>query len=340
MHEYDDLQLFFAYLGKTLTELYGHGDELFTQWYKLAPEPADGLREIINSQSIDVVHSHNAPDSLTNLFIELFGDQIPVIHDIHDLLSVRDTPYQDGFANNMVGKEILAEERGAIERSQAVIAVSDEIFRITSQQYCLPSKILTFPNYIPQRFVPPSLPEKTRPNSTRARIVYQGFLSNNNGHYDLTQIFAALAETGVELHIYPSRDNPSYRAFAAASPNIAYHNHLSPEQLFPELTQYDFGWAGFNSKLNKRHLDTVLPNKAFDYIACGVPVITFPHKSLKAFIETHDLGIVIEDMADLKQALDCESTEKLHQNVTKKRYQFTVEAHIHKVRHLYEQLML
>ncbi len=115
--------------------------------------------------------------------------------------------------------------------------------RITARAYQLPEKTLVFPNYIPQRFVPKKLPEKNDVDYDRVRMVYQGFLSNNKGHYDLMDIFAAIGETGVELSIYPSRDNPTYRKFAADKPNIFYNNHLSPEDLFPELTQYDFWWS-------------------------------------------------------------------------------------------------
>ncbi len=339
MQMYDDVQLFFAYLGRTLTEFYGHGDELFARWFKLTPDPAAKLQEIVNTFPIDLVHSHNAPDSLSNLFIDLFGNQIPIIHDIHDLLSARRTPYQDGFNNRMSYERIVEEEKNAIERSHAAIVVSDEILRITARAYQLPEKTLVFPNYIPQRFVPKKLPEKNDVDYDRVRMVYQGFLSNNKGHYDLMDIFAAIGETGVELSIYPSRDNPTYRKFAADKPNIFYNNHLSPEDLFPELTQYDFGWAGFNATLNSSHIDTVLPNKVFEYIACGLPVVIFPHKSLKAFLEIHNLGVIIEDVNELMPALHDNGIEILRQNLIKNRNRFTIEAHIHQVRQIYEQVM-
>ena len=339
MQMYDDVQLFFAYLGRTLTEFYGHGDELFARWFKLTPDPAAKLQKIINTCPIDLVHSHNAPDSLTNLCIKLFGNRIPIIHDIHDLLSARRTPYQDGFDNRMSYERIVEEEKCAIERSQATIVVSDEILRITARAYQLPEKTLVFPNYIPRRFVPKKLPENKDVNCDRIRMVYQGFLSNNNGHYDLMDIFAAIGKTGIELNIYPSRDNPSYRKLAADNPNIFYHNQLSPEDLFPQLTQYDFGWAGFNATFNSSHTDTVLPNKVFEYIACGLPVVIFPHKSLKAFLEFHNLGVVIQDVNELMPALLDNGIKLLRQNLIENRKRFTIEAHIHQVRQIYEQAM-
>ena len=38
------IQLGFAYQGKTLSEWYGSGDELFERWWDLGAEPIKGLR--------------------------------------------------------------------------------------------------------------------------------------------------------------------------------------------------------------------------------------------------------------------------------------------------------
>jgi len=52
--------------------------------------------------------------------------------------------------------------------------------------------------------------------------------------------------------------------------------------LLDEITQYDFGWAGFNvNRKNREHLDVALPNKVFEYVGCGLPVLAFPHKDIR-----------------------------------------------------------
>ena len=118
IYQYPDITLMFVYRGKTLTELYGHGDELFAAWFPLSDDP---VRE---------------------------------------------------------------QERLAIERSNAVIAVSDETINIARQHYQLPDLTYVFPNYIPRRFVPKRV-LKRNDRSQPIRIVYEGFMSNNLGHYDL-----------------------------------------------------------------------------------------------------------------------------------------------------------
>src|SRR3954465_825368 len=85
----------FAYRGRTLSELYGAGDELFEAWYPLGEDPAAALPEIVGAFAPGVIHSHNLPDELTVLALDTVD--VPVIHDVHDMQSLRRTPYEDGF---------------------------------------------------------------------------------------------------------------------------------------------------------------------------------------------------------------------------------------------------
>ena len=335
-----DVRISFAFQGKTLTELYGQGDERFAAWFPLGDNPATELREIVATQYVDLIHSHNGPDTLTNICIDLFGGEIPVVHDIHDLMCARKTTYEDGLNRTGRGNNWREEERRAIERSDGVIAVSDEIFNLVRQQgYRLPDITHVYANYIPERFIPKTLPRVDRNIADRPiRIVYEGFVSNNSGHYDLRTIFSRLAAEGIEVHIYPSRGNLDYQTLADKVPNIVYHQSLSPEELYQEITRYDFGWAGFNDTLNRVHLDTALPNKLFEYIACGLPVISFPHKAIRRFLETHRVGLVIESLSGLDERLRNQEMVAVRANVRRLRWDFTVEGNLGCIVNIYRQL--
>ncbi len=175
-------------------------------------------------------------------------------------------------------------------------------------------------------------------SSRPIRIVYEGFISNNGGHYDMRNIFETLAAEGIEVHIYPSRDNLDYQTLSDTVPNIFYHPSLPPDKLLNEITQYDFGWAGFNDTLNKVHINTALPNKLFEYIACGLPVISFPHEALKRFLETHHLGLVIDAVSGLTEQLRNPEMAVIRENVRAHRLDFTVEANIGFIVNMYLEL--
>ena len=325
-------RLGFACQGRTLTEWYGCGDELFERWWRLGPEPAAQLASVVEEFRPHVVHSHNLPDRLTVLALEVAGG-VPVVHDCHDLQSLRRTPYEDGFPEPA---DPLALEKRAVEGSSTLVAVSDEMLAEIESRHRPPTVRATFPNYALARDLPAVLPPPTRPWEGPPRLVYQGTLSANGGHYDLRELFSRIAEEGVELDIYPGRPAPEYEELAASSPRVRLHATLDPARLFEAMVDYDFGWAGFNASLNRPHIDTALPNKAFDYLGCGLPVLTLDHRALGRLIDEHGVGVrlsTLDGLADRLRAVDMES---LRRRVAKARFDLTVEANVHRIVELYE----
>ena len=69
------------------------------------------------------------------------------------------------------------------------------------------------------------------------------------------------------------------------------------------MTQYDFGWAGFNGAKNAEHLDLALQNKVFDYLSSGLPTIAFRHRTIQRFVEKHGIGLIVKDIEELPELL-------------------------------------
>jgi glycosyltransferase involved in cell wall biosynthesis len=328
-------RLAFAYQGKTLSEWYGSGDELFERWWDLGDDPAGALPAVLDEFAPDLLHSHNLPDSLTVLANELADGRLPVVHDVHDLQSLRATPYENGFPEP---QDALALERRAIEESAAVVAVSDELFAEIAARYRVDRPTLVFANYALERDLPESVPAR-RSDGGPPRLVYQGTLSTNGGHYDLREIFRALVAAGATVDVYPSRDVPAYRTLARELPGLTYHDTVDPATLLRTLPGYDFGWAGFNEALNRRHVDTALPNKLFEYLACGLPVLTLRHRAIERFLREHGVGVVLDSPAELGAALADVDVGELRRRVAAARLSFTVEANIERLAVLYETVL-
>ena len=62
---YNEIDLNFGYIGETLNGFYGKGDELFDGWFKIYKGTDGELKSIVRKTNPDVIHCHNAPDSLT-----------------------------------------------------------------------------------------------------------------------------------------------------------------------------------------------------------------------------------------------------------------------------------
>jgi hypothetical protein len=332
-----DLRLGFAVQGRTLTEWYGEGDELFDRWWRIGPDPADVAR-VVDEFRPDVVHCHNLPDRLTVVALDVVAGAVPVIHDSHDLQSLRRTPYEDGFPEPA---DPLVLEKRAVTGSAAVVAVSEEMVDAITARHGPPARVLCFANYAVGRNLPVSLPDPDRPRTGPPRVVYQGTLSTNGGHYDLRDIFRTLVAGGVTLDVYPARPVPEYQALADATPAMTCHDMLPPRRLLEVLGDYDFGWAGFNASLNRAHLDTALPNKAYEYLGCGLPVLTLGHRALDRLIGEHGVGLSLSpaELDRLGERLAAVDVAGLRRRVAAVRDRFTVEANIHHLVRLYHDVV-
>lgn len=341
-----EIELLFAYLdkNKTLTEFYGHGDELFKEFIKLdngnSRDLGKDIRGVVEDYGVDIIHSHNAPDFMTATAIKSV-DGVPIIHDNHDVLSLRETKYGTDSLDP-TDEKVLETERLANEESDGRIYVSEGLREYVQQRYDVePSMDLVFPNFVSNSIIPSSLKSKLSEKDGQIHIVYEGSVDSQvpDSHYDLMGIFGDIAKHGMHIHIYVSRENDAYKEFSKKSEFIHYHGHLPPEDLLQEITKYDFGWSGFNAIKNKRHLDIVLPNKLFEYVACGLPVLSFPYRTQKKFLEEHGVGLVFNDLEELIELLKGDSVDEVRKTVLRKRHDFTIEENIGTVKDFYEKML-
>lgn len=329
------ISLVFGYQGKTLTEFYGYGDEYFDEFVLLSKEnPEKSIQELVKRFKPDLIHSHNAPDFLTVAALNLEKDT-PIIHDTHDALTMRKTPYRLTDDEERVSQYAI-EERIANEDSNGRIYITKGVKDYIRDQYIINIKSeIIFNNYVPQIIIPKKPLKKLSESDGETHIVYAGTITSQTEghHYDLREIFKEIADHKYHIHVYAARPDEEYNRLAQGDKYIHYHGHLDQRVLMKELTQYDYGWAGFNDAKNKVHLDVCLPNKAFEYIACGLPVLSYPHKMLKEFIESYKVGFILNSF-NLEDKL--EEEEAIRENVDKNRYSFTVENNIDRISKFYQ----
>ena len=146
------VHLGFACEGATLSQFYGEGDELFERWFHLDGDPRGDLERALDVFRPDVIHSHNLPDHLTVLASEVSAGRVPIVHDVNDLRSLRVTPYEDGLPES--DEDHLDLERRAIEGSDALITVSDELLGEIEARHRAPGLRAVFPNLALRRDLP------------------------------------------------------------------------------------------------------------------------------------------------------------------------------------------
>lgn len=330
------IEPYHAYTAKTLAQIYGCGDEYFKKFVRLdSRRLGEELKRLVEDLSVELIHSQNAPDTLTRVAIEVI-DEIPVIHENQDTISLRRTPYTP--ESNL--DEELVDERIANQMCDARIHVSQGLLEYIGRKYGAKKEIV-FHNYASRSLLPRSRKRKLSETDGKIHIVYEGTLSSFPGdHYDLKEIFNDLARRGYHIHIYDSHRNQDYSRLAEVHDAIHYHGHKNPKELLYEMTQYDYGWAGFNVARNREHIDVALPNKLFEYLASGLPVLSFPHKAQKEFLEGEGLGLVFEDLNELDDKIKEQVTvQRLTADVLRRRSDFTMESNIQRILNLYGSLL-
>lgn len=276
-----------AYSTASLGQMYrGLGDEVYDQCIRL--EGHRHLWEIAGGY--DLVHCHNEPDVLS---VSALGGGAPVIHDTHDLISLR-----AGGDQNLAFFEGLA-NRAAQGRVYTTAYQRDE----AAQLYGVAGPSLVFMNYasrgdLPKRFLP-----KLSAQDQQIHLVYEGGIGGN-AHRDFTSLFVELAQAGLHIHIYPTGHDPRLAEFFAAHATIHYHQPLSPKDILEAMTQYDVGIIPFNlEKGNRRFLDSTIANKLHEYLAAGLPVMASDLKSYRDYFAENPVGFTFRQASDILAGL-------------------------------------
>ena len=199
-----EIRLYHGYTSKTLTELYGYGDKYFDKFIKLdLKNLEEDIKEAVFRHHIDIIHSQNAPDFLTVSAIRALDD-VPVIHDNQDAISLRKTPY---YPDADVAKQ-LVDERIANTRCDAGIHVTEEMRTYIQEKYGSKRDVV-FCNYVSESMIPTAFKDKLSEKDRKVHIVYEGTLASLEGdHYERARAFNIRSTASI-----PSRKSIPLRDF-------------------------------------------------------------------------------------------------------------------------------
>ena len=145
------------------------------------------------------------------LALDVADGRVPVIHDVHDMQSLRSTPYEDGF-DDPEDQDVL--EREAVEGCAGLIAVSEEMREELEARYTLPPHTLLFANYALSR----DIAQSAAPRPGRGRTAAGGLPGEPVGQREPLRPARPLPRPserpGCGWTSIPNRDAPAYRELA------------------------------------------------------------------------------------------------------------------------------
>ncbi|MGC9553752.1 MAG: glycosyltransferase [Thermoplasmatota archaeon] len=307
------------------------------------------IASLVHEWEIDVVNVYSMPDDLAVAAIE--ADAAPVVYSLRDitstfsseLLASRVFPewlvsrrWMGAVPRYLVSRYIRSMEKQAMEQSQARVYSTPCMLRYAREHYDVDDNNLVFLNYILQEELPGVEKEKRSETEGGTHIGFAGNIDIHDTYRNFLPFFIAVAKEKIHVHMHVvAKDEASKQACRRAAERYAhlhYYPPMSPSDVIAALTAYDFGILPFHTE--RGYYDNILPNKLFDYLAAGLPIVSSPVKCLRQFIEDNEVGFVYHDAAELASML--RSTDPAAYKV--ERSTFLMENHIDSLINLFTQI--
>jgi hypothetical protein len=272
-------------------------------------------------KDIDLIHVHNEPTWLATV-CKMVRPEIPVILDCHDLDTIRG---ETGAMEEE--KDAFGKVDGFIFPSQTYRTLSKKHFRFHQ-----PSEVI-YSMVNDELFVPP---KQSRVNG----IMYQGGIglvspdSDDFAYRDFTGVAETLRDAGIAFHMYyGGRSTPTAEAYGELG--CLMHPKVHYTTLLQEQTRYDWGLIGTTGRHHQ--WDASMPNKLFEYILSGLPILCLNAKEPGEWVTEHGLGVCISDPAEIPGVY--EQHHKIRKNMVKYQEMWSMEKQVDKIKAMYDRLV-
>lgn len=280
-------------------------------------------------RGIDIIHCHNEPDWLVWVAKEVHPN-IPVVYDCHDLTSMRGLdPFDDELKAMEVADAYIFPSKSYYDKVPDIHHIPKEKPRAVVFSACLEEMVVK------------------KPMPYIGGIVYEGGVVGeppnwNNIPLKLKEVFPSyrdyrklaevLYDSGIPFSMFGVVDEirDEYVNLGA----LCFPNQAHP-QLLSNLSRFDWGFVG--SVEPHPNIESCMPNKLFEYIAAGIPVIVCNATEAAEFVQKHGLGVVVDSIQEIPGIYDRHN--KFQKDILAKRHIFTMESEVLKVMDVYRLLL-
>mgnify|MGYP000297656677 CR=1 FL=1 len=296
------------------------------------------LESIVNyTDRWDVIHSSNTPDGFS-VFLDSIS-KTPVIHDCHDAL----TTFRHRDSSQVAPAEFIA-----VQRADGVIFVSEgQRDYICDTHGVDRDKTLVFHNYCLGKYISKYPKTKLSDLDGNMHLVWEGGIKIGgednaewSDHRDIWPLIKLLIKQGIHIHIYSANRYDRRKNYLPVnSPLLHWHGAVPLSTLMRDMTQYDAGIVAFN-KTYELFLDHTLPNKMFEYVGAGLPVLTDDCRDVKKWVEKYGVGEA--SLSGWREGsidkINFNNVEPYISNVEKYRWEWTIEKNIHRLEKFYAKI--
>lgn len=237
----------------------------------------------------DLIHCSDYHPLFSATIIKLFcGSKI--IYDAHELES------QTTNLNKIYSKMVYFYEKLHWPFIDGFITVSPSILKWYKKFFKKKNSILTVnsPLILKHSKKNDYLKNKYKIKKNKKLFLYIGKLGNNRG---IDLILKSFSSNSIKSHVvfmgHGFNKMKILKKYEKKNNNIHFHSAVSAEQMDSIIASADYGFCLIdpNSSLSDKYC---LPNKFFEYVFSGIPVISSNLKDVVALLKKYNLGTFIE----------------------------------------------
>lgn len=242
-------------------------------------------------KTANILHCHDLNTLPIGIMVKKFSrNKIKVVYDAHEY----ETETNGTGPLEKKVKSIL--ETSLIHGSDKVITVSDSIANEYVKNYSLskPYLVLNTPFYRKAQKKQDLFRETLGIRHNQIIFLYQGALTKGRGIQDLITAFASI-ECDKQVLVFMGYGllEAEVQKAAKENDNIFFLDAVSPNILLNFTSSADFGISLIEDTcLSYRYC---LPNKLFEYLMVGLPVIVSDLPEMKKIVSQYEVGIIAKD---------------------------------------------
>ena len=269
-------------------------------------------------RKFDVVHVNDL-DTLLPAFIVARLKKWNIVYDSHEYFTEA-----AGLTGRNFQKSVwLAIEKWIFPKLKHVITVNESIASIYREKYKVPVHVVRNIPPLTQRPKKLSREELELPTDKRIVLLQGAYIDYDRGCLEAVQSMQWVEN--VLFLVIGSGQEVGLAKEKCTELNLNDKVRFMPKMAFEKLRQYtsvvDLGLSldkplHLNYKLS-------LPNKLFDYIHAGIPVVTSPLPELKRIVDTYEIGLTTDGYTPeaiaktINSALDSPDRETWNANLKK-----------------------
>jgi len=246
-----------------------------------------------------IVHVHNEPDNLgvwakKNL-------SIPVVHDIHDLMSLKPITWARGPKKWFVRGLVNRWESYVCRKADGIMSTSSLMIDHIRKRYG-PKRI----GYVENKPLKEKFDLAEKIDDGKIHFVYPGGISlDPGGSRYLWPMFESICAMGVHIHLYPpvfeTNRQEIIRKRCKSVRGLHFHLPVAQDKVIREISKYHYGLVLFSSFTKNILMAT--SNRVYEYQIAGVPVITNDVGHIGDYVKKKKCGEVIKDAKEIEKII-------------------------------------